>query len=69
MSKKKEFIEPVEITQVENGYYVITGSDCDRANQERYVFQTLEELKDFLSDHFTHREEIIQLDSYSSSNN
>jgi hypothetical protein len=66
MSKRKEEIEPVEISQEENGYYVIMGSDCDRENQERYVFQTFEELKDFLSDHFTHRKARIELDVFSS---
>ncbi len=68
MSKRKEFIEPVEISQVENGFLLYAGAMCSNL-RERYVFQTLAELQEFLSDHFTHRNDDIEIDSYSSSNN
>jgi len=68
MSKRKEFIEPVEIQQVENGFILYTGARCNNL-REQYVFQTLAELQEFLSDHFTHRNDIIEVDNYSSSNN
>jgi len=66
MSKRKEEIEPVEISQEENGYYVITGSDFDRESQEKYVFQTFAELEKFLGEHFTHRNDDVIIDEYNS---
>lgn len=67
MSKRKEQVDIVEIRQVENGYTIMVGSNCE-GTREVYVFQTFSELKVFLSEHFTHREDTIEEDSYSSSN-
>ena len=67
MSKKQEFIEPAQIQQVENGFCVITGSNCDLRGKETYVFQSFIELVNFLNNHFTHREGNIFVDNNESS--
>jgi hypothetical protein len=60
--KRKEFIEPVEVQQVENGFILSTGSNCDRT-REQHVFQSFIELVNFLNNHFTHREKNIFVDN------
>lgn len=67
MSKRKEQVEIVEIRQVQNGYTIMVGSNC-QGIRELYVFQTFAELTVFLSEHFTHRQDDIEEDSYSSLN-
>jgi hypothetical protein len=59
-NQKKEFCAPVRIEQESNGFIVILGSSCE--GQERYVFQTFNELINFLSDNFTYRQSQILID-------
>jgi hypothetical protein len=54
----KNFIETIEITQVENGYVVYVGASCSNV-RERFVFQSFTELTNFLNQHFTHRNENV----------
>ena len=68
MSKQKQYIQEVRIEQVENGFVLISGEPCN-GRGDRFVFQTFAELTNFLKEHFTHREDVIDIDSYSSSNN
>lgn len=58
--RNKGFIEPLTIEQVENGFAVRVGAE--RCTAPVYVFQTLEELISFLSQHFTHRSQNIKVD-------
>jgi hypothetical protein len=67
MSKQKQYIQEVQIEQCENGFVLMSGQMCN--SRDRFVFQTMAELTKFLEDHFTHREDDIEIDSYSSSNN
>ena len=67
MNKQKQYIQEVRIEQVENGFVLISGEMCNA--RDRFVFQTYAELTKFLKEHFTHREDDIDIDSYSSSNN
>ncbi len=69
MSKRNEFIESVEISQVENGYILLRGSMCGKDPREKLVFQSWAELAEYLNDHFTFRNDNLNEDSYSSSNN
>jgi len=64
MSIKKIEVEQVDITQVENGYILMSGSMCGANHRDRYVFQTFNELVDFLKDHFHYRNSDILVDSY-----
>lgn len=59
--KQKQFVENVRIRQEENGYVLALGGD-NHLPQESYVFQSFAELVDFLSKHFTHRNESILTD-------
>lgn len=54
-------VKQVEIQQIENGYLLFVGSNCEN-NRERYVFQTFTELVIFLNNHFTVRNEMIYND-------
>ena len=67
MNKQKQYIQEVQIEQCENGFVLMSGQMCN--SRDRFVFQTMAELTKFLEDHFTHREDDIEIDSYSSSNN
>ena len=68
MKKHKQYVQQVKIEQVENGYYLEVGLNCNSA-PEVNVFQTMAELTKFLEDHFKYRQDDIEIDSYSSSNN
>ena len=59
-NQKKDYCPPVRIEQESNGFIVILGNSCEA--QERYVFQTFNELVKFLSDNFTHRQIEVIID-------
>ena len=67
MRNQKQYIQEVQIEQCENGFVLMSGQPC--GSRDRFVFQTYAELTKFLKEHFTHREDDIDIDSYSSSNN
>lgn len=59
----------IEIRQVGNGYVVMPGYNTANMlidDRQRMVFQTFAELVSWLSQHFTHRQNIICMDGKSS---
>ena len=62
MNKQKQYIQEVRIEQVENGFVLTSGEMCN--SKDRFVFQTMAELTNFLKEHFKHREEVIDIYSY-----
>jgi len=65
MSKRNEEIEPVEIRQVENGYVLMMGYNCNTVKTQ-LVFQSWAELAEYLNEHFTYRNDNISVDNYNS---
>lgn len=50
--------EPIEITQVANGYLVrpaLRDSGCITSTESMHVFQSFAELMAWISEHFDHR--------------
>ena len=62
MSRKKDYVNSVRISQEENGYILENGFTSCGVADERYVFQSFTELVNFLNDHFDFRNENIYSD-------
>jgi len=52
----KKRVEQVRIEQVDNGYFVYVGSECD-GSLEQYAFESMYGVLHFLNTHFTLRNE------------
>lgn len=50
--------EQIEILQVDNGYIIYIGNNCNSV-RDRYIFQSFTELVIYLNNHFTFRSENI----------